>query len=454
MRAIFPLIVDLVLTNAKAYLRKEIIDCCIAIENGEITKIGKVTNMPKSDEHADLGNLLVLPGLIDCHVHLRDEGKAYKEDFFSGTAAAAAGGITTVLDMPNNDPVTMSAETLKNRMRVAEKKTLVNVGFYSEFPRNPKEIKGIVDQGAVAFKIFMANQIGGANLDDDQDLKEALKEVGDTDIPVALHAEDKTMITAKEQELKQAKREDAHAFLLAHSEQAELKAIDRVLRLTEQTETQVHFCHVTIKDGLEHITEAKKAGRKVTCEATPHHLLLSNAEFERRGALLAVMPPLRADNHIEALWEGVSEGQIDVLGSDHAPHTMEEKSGTSIWDVKVGFPGLETTLPLLLTMVRKNRLPLEKLVELLAENPAKIFNLKGRGRLEQGGKADLVAIEFNKKFKIDSSKFHSKAKFSPYEGWEVQGKPAKTFVNGLLVMDEGEIVARAGSGKILRRDHA
>jgi dihydroorotase len=137
-----------VLTNAKAYLNKEIVDCSIAVENGRIFKIGKEPQMPNSDKKTNLRNMLILPGLIDVHVHLRDEGKAYKEDFYTGTAAAAAGGMTTVLDMPNNDPVTMSTETLKNRMRIAERHVLVNVGFYSEFPTHLSEVAGIVAQGA------------------------------------------------------------------------------------------------------------------------------------------------------------------------------------------------------------------------------------------------------------------------------------------------------------------
>jgi len=148
-----------VLTNAKAYVNREIVDCNLAVEKGKIFKIGKQPHMPKADETINLKNLLVLPGLIDAHVHLRDEGKAYKEDFYTGTAAAAAGGVTTVLDMPNNAPVTMSAEALKNRVQTAKRKALVNVGFYSEFPNNLDEIASIVAEGAVAFKLFMACQI-------------------------------------------------------------------------------------------------------------------------------------------------------------------------------------------------------------------------------------------------------------------------------------------------------
>jgi dihydroorotase (multifunctional complex type) len=448
------LIADSVLTNAKAYLNRELVNCSIAIENGKIFKIGKETQMPNADEKINLKNLLVLPGLIDVHVHLRDEGKAYKEDFYTGTAAAAAGGMTTVLDMPNNDPVTMSAEALKNRMQIAKRRVLVNVGFYSEFPNDLDAITSIVAQGAVGFKLFMAHQVGGLNIDDDKALEEAFAKVGELGVPVAVHAEDKALLTANEVKLKRADRHDAAAFLKAHSELVELKAVERLLKISAQVDVCLHFCHMTTAEGLDAVIEAKKSGRTVSCEVTPQHLLLSNADFERYGLMLTMMPPLRSKKHMEALWKGIADGWVDALGSDHAPHALSEKSAGNIWDIKVGVPGLETTLPLMLTMVKKNRISLAQVVQLLAEKPAEIFNFRDRGSLEQGRKADLVVVDFNLKFKVDASKFHSKAKYSPFDGWEVQGRPVKTFVNGSLVMDEQEIVAKAGSGSIIRRDQA
>jgi dihydroorotase (multifunctional complex type) len=447
-------IVDSVLTNAKAYLNKEIVDCSIAIENGKIFKIGKETQMPNADKKTNLGNMLVLPGLIDVHVHLRDEGKAYKEDFYTGTAAAAAGGFTTVLDMPNNDPVTMSTETLKKRMRIAGSRSIVNIGFYSEFPNDLGEVAGIVAQGAVGFKLFMARQVGGLNIDDDDALQETFRKVGESGVPVAVHAEDKALLMANEERLKRANRHDAAAFLKAHSERVEIKAVERLLEVSAQTGVRLHFCHMTTEEGLKAVVETKKSGRNVTCEVTPHHLLLSNVDYERSGLMLTIMPPLRGESHIEALWKGVAEGWVDVLGSDHAPHALSEKSAGSVWDVKVGVPGLETTLPLMLTMVRKNRISLAHVVQLLSEKPAELFNLRDRSGLAQGRKADLTVVDFKRKFRIDASKFHSKAKYSPFDGWEVQGSPVKTFVNGLLVMDEQGIVAKAGSGEVIRGDCA
>jgi dihydroorotase (multifunctional complex type) len=445
------LIADVVLVNTKAYMNLAIVDCSVAIDDSRILKIGRETNMPKSDVRLDLKNLLVLPGLIDVHVHLRDEEKAYKEDFYSGTAAAAAGGMTTVLDMPNNNPVTMSVETLRNRMGLAERKVLVNVGFYSEFPRDNSEIQAIVREGAVGFKLYMAEQVGGLDIHSDQAIIEALKVAGSLGILTATHAEDEQTLKRNEDKFKSIGRNDINAFLKAHSEDVEVKAIERLLKLAKQTGMHLHFCHVSTEAGMTKIIEAKKSELQVTCEATPHHLFLSVRDLKRVGSLALTMPPLRDRRDVDGLWEAVKNGWVDVIGSDHAPHTLKEKEAESVWDVKVGIPGLETTLPLLLTEVRRGRISIGDVVRLMSENPAEIFKLKNKGRLKEGNDADLTVVDLNRKYKIDASKFHSKARFSPFEGREVQGKPVKTIVAGQLVMDDGEMVAKAGSGRIIRR---
>jgi dihydroorotase (multifunctional complex type) len=442
----------MVLTNAKAYINKEIVDCSLAIDKGKIFKIGKETSMPRAQTKIKIKNLLVLPGLIDVHVHLRDEGKAYKEDFYSGTAAAAAGGITTVLDMPNNDPVTMSAKTLRNRIENARKKILVNVGFYSEFPRNMNEIEDIVEEGAMAFKLFMTEQVGGLNIDDDHALLEAFKITSGLKVLVAVHAEDKATLKETEDEVKRANFNDIEAFLKVHSESAETKAVKRLLNIVKQTNVHMHFCHISTEEGLEAVIDGKKSRMPITCEATPHHLLLSVDDLKQTGTLALTMPPVREKHHTEALWNGVKNGWIDILASDHAPHTLQEKKAKAVWDVKVGIPNLETTLPLLLTEVKRGRLSIADVVRLMAEKPAEIFKLKGRGCLKEGNNADLTVVDLNRKYKIEASNFHSKAKYSPFDHWTVEGKPVKTFVNGQLIMDDGEIVAKLGSGKIIRRE--
>jgi len=439
------------LANVKAYFKQAIVDCSIALNEGKIFKIGRESSMPSADARFDLKNLLVFPGLIDAHVHLRDEGKSYKEDFLSGTAAAAAGGMTTVLDMPNNEPVTMSAETLRNRMTIAEARILVDVGFRSEFPEDIEEIEGIVREGAVGFKLFMANQVGRLDINDDEAMLEAFKAVSNLKISTSVHAEDEQMLKRSESELRQRKQNDVAAFLKAHSENVELRAVTRVLDMVKQGDVRVHFCHVSTQNGLRDIAAGKKSGMPISCEATPHHLLLTADDLKATGTLGVTMPPVREKQHAEALWEGVRNGWVDIVASDHAPHAIEEKEAETVWDVKVGIPGLETILPLLLTQVKRGRISIGDVARLMSEKPAEIFNLNGKGFLREGNDADLTVVDLSKKFRIDSSNFQSKAKFSPFDGWEVEGKPAKTFVGGQLIMDEGEIIAKPGSGRVFRR---
>lgn len=441
--------VDLVLHNANIYFKGEIVKAGLAIENGKITKIAKETLLPQASGKINLHGHLVLPGLIDAHVHLRDQKLAYKEDFYTGTAAAVAGGVTLVVDMPNNEPVTMSASALKERMELAEKQIVCNVAFFSAFPKNLAEISDIIESGAVAFKLYLIRQIGGIDIESDEALLQAFSETKKHDVLVAVHAEDRATVEKTRESLKQKGRKDVDAFLEAHSVLAEKIAVERILKIVEKTCAPVHFCHVSSKIGLEAITKAKDSKFPVTCEVTPHHLFLPAKHLKQGGLTFLTDPPLREKDDVEALWNALRLGQIDIIASDHAPHTIKEKNVDSVWDTKLGLPGLETTLPLLLTRVNEGKFSLREMVRLTAEKPAEIFRLKNRGRLEEGCFADVVVVDMHREHAIDAAKFHSKAKFSPFEGWKVKGKPIKTFVNGKLVMDEGEIVAKVGAGEIV-----
>lgn len=444
-------IVDLVLANAKAYVDGKIVECSIAVDGKSVFKVGRETNMPKADVKADLKGLLVLPGLIDAHVHLRDEGKAYKEDFYTGTASAAVGGFTTVFDMPNNNPVTMSVETLRNRVAAAESRILVNVGFYSAFPDGVKRLEGIVRGGVVGFKLFMAEQIGGLDIRDDAALLEAFKVVHELGSLTAVHAEDESALRRAEEEFKRSGRNDVNAFLKAHSEDVEVRAVRRLLDIDREAGMRLHFCHVSTKKGLDAIVEAKKAGLRVTCEVTPHHLFLSTEDLRRVGTLAVTMPPVRDKLTAEALWDGVRDGSVDIIASDHAPHALAEKEAEKVWDVKVGVPGLETTLPLLLTEVRRGRLSIGDVVRLMSERPSEIFKLRGKGVLKSGFDADLTVVDLDKKHKVEAAFFRSKARYSPFDGRLVEGKAVRTIVGGQVVMEGGEILAKPGSGEIVRR---
>ena len=442
--------VDMVLHNAKIYTRGRVVEAGLAIDDGRVLKIAKETNLPSASTKMNLKGHITLPGLIDPHVHLRNQQLAYKEDFFSGTAAAAAGGVTLTIDMPNNKPVTMDSISLRERMRLAERRAVVNVAFYSAFPQKLEEVPSIVKEGAMAFKLYMSEKIGGLDVDDDKLLLQAFNRVAKMGVPVAVHAEDRKILETRRREMEKTGRKDVEAYVKARPPEAEARAIRRIVQLAKKCGVHVHFCHVSSAVGLNAFLTAKKDGLPVTCEVTPHHLLLSLEHLKRYRTLALTNPPLRTRKDVIALWSALKQGLIDALASDHAPHTLEEKKVESIWDVKPGIAGLETTLPLLLTEVSEGHLTIADLVRLTSEKPAEIFNLRSRGCLEEGNWADIVVVDVKRKYKIGASNFYSKAKYSPFNGWSVKGKPVKTFVNGQLVMDEGEIVAKPGTSQIVR----
>ena len=442
--------VDMVLHNAKIYTRGRVVEAGLAIDDGRVLKIAKKTNLPSASTKMNLKGHITLPGLIDPHVHLRNQQLAYKEDFFSGTAAAAAGGVTLTIDMPNNKPVTMDSISLRERMRLAERRAVVNVAFYSAFPQKLEEVPSIVKEGAMGFKLYMSEKIGGLDVDDDKLLLQAFKKVEKMGVPVLVHAEDRKIIETGRREMEKTGRKDMEAHVKARPPEAEARAIRRIVQLAKKTGVRVHFCHVSSAVGLEAFLTAKKDGLPVTCEVTPHHLLLSLEHLKRYKTFALTNPPLRTKNDVFALWSALKRGFIDALASDHAPHSIEEKKVESVWDAQPGIAGLETTLPLLLTQVHGGQLTIADLVRLTSEKPAEIFNLRNRGCLKEGNWADIVVVEINRKYKINASNFCSKAKYSPFDGWSVRGKPVKTFVNGQLVMDEGEIVAKLGTSQIIR----
>jgi dihydroorotase len=443
------LLVDIVLHNAKIYVQGNIVEAGLAIDKGKIVKIAKKTNLPSASAKVNLKGHLTLPGIIDSHVHLRDQQLAYKEDFLTGTAAAAAGGVTLALDMPNNKPVTFSSSSLRERMRIAEGQVLINVAFYSAFPKRLAEIAEIVEAGAMGFKVYLTKQIGGMDVDDDGQLLAAFREAAANRVPVAVHAEDRNIIEKRKREMETAGRSDIGAYLKVHVAEAEFQSIERIIGLVRKSGVRVHFCHLSSALGLEAVLGAKKEGLPITCEVTPHHLLLTSEQYKRLGFFALTDPPLRLRGDVSALWSTLKRGFIDVIGSDHAPHALEEKDVESVWEAKPGIPGLETTLPLLLTQVNEGHLSLAELVRLTATEPAKIFGLGERGSLGEGYWADIAVVDMKREYAIDSSVFFSKAKFSLFDGVRVKGKPMKTFVNGQLIMDGGEIVAEPGAGKVI-----
>lgn len=437
------------LRNCKIFYRGLVISGVeILVEDGKISRLTKLKINKPVDETIDLNGLLVIPGLIDVHVHLRGLNLSYKEDYDTGTLAAAFGGISTVLDMPNTDPATENAETLRSKIETAKPKIYVNVGFYSFIPEKLTEISRLVAEGVFGFKVFMHRVMPGYKFNSLEDLRKPFEAIGRTGLPVLVHAERRETYEA----VKHANPNGGlEAFEAALSEESENESVDELTAMLRKIKpVKLHFCHITSPVSLKRIAEAKAEGLSVTCEVTPHHLLLSKKNYETLGIYGLVDPPLRSEGCVEGLWVGVRKTMVDCIASDHAPHTLEEKSIGNIWSIKTGFPGLETLLPLMLDCVNRGWLSLSKLVELTSQNPAKIFRIAGRGSIEIGYWADLTVVDLNGEFRIDPSEFKSKAKHSPFKGWKGRGIVKGVLVNGEPVFLNGEILSKPGVGRVIK----
>lgn len=413
----------------------------ILIENGRIARVARRI-ADQTFETVDASGLCVLPGLVDAHVHLRDMRVSYKEDFATGTAAAAAGGFTTVLDMPNTVPPTDSRRRLLEKMRRAASRVHINVGFHAAASSDPDTIAGIAKGGAFSLKLYMPKPIAPFDVSNDTTVRRMMDRAKRAMIRVTVHAED---LGSPHGPDNFSSFEQAAILRLPHFE---ARAVERILKIQKQSGARVHFCHLTLRSSLERIASASA---RVTSEVTPHHLLLSYSLLHDLRWKAWMVPPLRSGHDREALFAATVSGLADLVASDHAPHTISEKNRTPTKSLP-GVPGLETTLRLMMTLVNKQHLTIRRMVSLLAENPAQIFGLRGKARIRPGFDGDLTLVDLKKRSRIDSSKFYSKAKFSPFDGRETIGAVNSTIVSGRLVYNDGEVVAPEGSGSVLKSD--
>jgi dihydroorotase len=449
---------DLCINNCKLDMVNE--EVCLGIEDGRIVSINRLPQ--KANETIDVNGKLVLPGFIDAHVHFRDPGLTVKENFFTGSAAAAAGGFTTVLDMPNTVPPTNNPQAFKEKMEIASRKSLVDFGLHAGVA-NLSHIKELVKLKPASFKIFM-------DLVDDDGLMEAFSAINDvqkislcevsgnpneiSDEPVneiqdhpliSLHAEDPEVVHQCTEKMEK-KGSDPELYARARPPNAEIEATRKALSMAGKFKQRIHFCHVSTKKSLKLIIQAKNRGLNVTSEITPHHLFLDSDYLEKYGNLAKTNPPLRDDeNRLTMNYLP----QIDIMGTDHAPHTLEEKK-KDVWNAPPGIPGLETILPLLLTQLNQGKISVRSIKRLLCENPAKIFSIPHKGFIAEGMDADLVVVDIKKEGVVDPNNFQSKAKYSPFKGFKTKGMQVMTMVRGKLVMEEGEI--RDNQGKFVYSD--
>ncbi|MCX6821672.1 MAG: dihydroorotase family protein [Candidatus Aenigmarchaeota archaeon] len=416
--------VDLTIKNCKLWYKKKTLVFGVAIDDGKIVSISKDIRLPKSDENINCRGKIVLPGLIDAHVHFREPGFTWKEDWSTGSKAAAHGGITHVMDMPNTDPSTITVRNLLDKKELA-KKSVVNFGLYAEVVKeNIDSIKELANH-SVAFKVYMSESTGGLKLDDNTLLMKAFYNISKTNKVVCVHAENQAI---NERCLKRyRKSSDPLEFSLSRPVESEILAIKDAIETARRTEAKLHVCHVTTKEGLNLIKKAKK-DVDITCETCPQYLFMTQNDLRDKGTLAKTNPPLRTKEDQIALWKRISNGTIDIIASDHAPHTMQEKL-QDMWIAPAGVPGVETTLQLMLNAVNKRMIKLERLVGLMHDNPVKRFGLTNYG-IEVGKDANLTVIDLKKEWKISNDDLLTKCKWSPYDGWKGKGCPEITIVNG------------------------
>ena len=412
-----------IIIKGNAFLNGEIIENVSIIVNDEgiIDKVVKGTTKLKTTYDFTGNKQVVLPGMVDIHVHMRDFEESYKEDFYTGTSAAAAGGVTVICDMPNTKPPTDSFERLMLRDRVASEKAIVDYGLYVGVPSTMKGA-GQLEKIAVGVKIYPKDLKS-------ENLRKFLAKIGgDKNFLTIFHAEDPDLIRNNIRPL-----------------EAEISGVKKALAYVSKYNVKAHITHVTNHIIVDYV---KSSTRGVTVDTCPHYLILSTDSVSG-NRYFRVNPPLRSEDLRKKLFDYLREGKIDAIVTDHAPHTLEEKLGEN---PKPGFPGLETALPILLTFAVEKQIRLGDVVKLYSENPAKIIGLhKYVGSLASGKYANLVVVKLNEEYVIDPEKFFSKAKHSPFRGFKVKGKVIATFVRGKPVFINDEVVGKRGYGINIKR---
>ena len=416
---------DLVIKNCR--LVDETGEFYIKVENGKIADISKTPI--SGDETIDIKNNYLLPGFIDPHVHFRDPGLTQKEDFETGSLSAVNGGFTTIIDMPNTLPKTNTYKALKEKIKIAEEKSVVN--FELQAGHNTlEEMEKMVKLNPIAFKIFM-------DLETDESLEEIFSNLGElknsTDYNglVAVHCEKKSIVEAETNRLKQKEENTPIDYSYARPAISEDESVKQAIELAKENNLRLHICHLSSSKSLSLAKNASKT-YPVSWEFTPHHLLLDNSAYGTYGTFIKTNPPLREN---QASIDIADLDSNSIIGTDHAPHTLEDKS-KGVWDSSPGIPNLETVVPLLLTEVNKGNLDLKIMPKILSENAAKVYGLKNKGQIAVGKDADFTVINLKREGKFNIDEFETKAEYSPFDGWNYKGMPTMTIVNGKTVMDK------------------
>lgn len=405
----------------------------IWIENGKIKAIGEGFSEAEFDEVFDAKGQLITPGLVDVHVHLREPGFTYKETIAAGTKAAARGGFTTVCAMPNLNPVPDTPEKLEQVYDLIKRDAVVKVLQYVPITENLRS-EVLVDQEAMIKAGAFAFTNDGVGVQTAGTMYQAMKEAAKNNKALVAHTEDESLLFGGVMHAGDKAKELGLPGILSVTESSQ---IARDLLLAEATGVHYHVCHVSTKESVRVIRDAKKAGIHVTAEVSPHHLILIDEDIPEDFGFWKMNPPLRGKEDREALIEGLLDGTIDCIATDHAPHGLEEKS-KSFLESPFGIVGSETAFQLIYThFVETNRFTLEQVINWMATKPAEIFQLEA-GTLTVGAPADVAIFDIEHSSTIDKKDFLSKGENTPFVGWNVKGETLGTFVDGKLAWHKGE----------------
>ncbi|WP_455474504.1 dihydroorotase [Bartonella sp. B30(2025)] len=403
----------------------------VGITNGRIAAIGDLA-CASAGKVIDCTGLHILPGIIDSQVHFREPGNEHKEDLESGSYSAVLGGVTAVFEMPNTNPLTTSEEALADKVKRGFHRMHCDFAFWIGGTReNIYELAELERlPGAAGIKIFMGSSTGDLLVDDDESVRLILQNIHRR---AAFHSEDEARLN----ERKMLRVEgDASSHPIWRDEVAALKSTQRLVKIAHETRARIHVLHLSTAEEIDFLKNHKDIA---TIEVTQHHLTLTADDYQKLGTLIQMNPPIRTSHHCKALWYGVQQGIVDVLGSDHAPHTLEEKH-KPYPSSPSGMTGVQTTVAIMLTHVNTGKMSLERFVDLTSHGPSRIFGISRKGRIAVGYDADLTIVDLKREEIITNALIGSRAGWTPYDGKKVKGWPVGTIIRGMQVMWEGEIV--------------
>ncbi|MCQ1531487.1 allantoinase AllB [Lutispora saccharofermentans] len=456
--------IDLLIKNAMIPKGDMTVKVDILVDKGIIVGFMEQAQI-EAREIIDACEKLVIPGCIDSHTHINDPGFTHRENFLTGTSAAASGGVTTIIDMPCcSVPSVRSVDNLEYKLSQIADKAIVDYGMWGgvtgEDVRNNwlHNVKEQADYGVCAFKVYMTPSVPTYPRVTDPEMLEAFKSVAATGLPIGIHAENYAMCDFYVQKLKNEGRLDGPAWAEARLELAEKVAIELGISFAEFTGARLHIVHMSTGIGAVLVKNAKMRGLDVTSETCPHYLTINYQDaMSKYESFAKIAPPLRTVKDNEMLWQGVADGSVDFIATDHAPYEISTEKcaeGMNIWNSFPGIPGVETMVPVIVSEgYNKGKISLSRMVEILCKNPAIHYGLyPKKGAMDIGSDADFTIIDLDKEWTIEQEKMYTMAKYTPLHGMKLKGKPVKTIVRGSLVYEDGKgIIAKPGYGRFVKR---